>query len=98
MKRSGEQRSAQARRAVWSKRISVQCMRTSKRTSKWPSIYVSILGCSKLKCNCDKDDDNNNNDKNENDNNNNDNDENNDENDNNNDNNNNKDNNNNNNE
>ena len=61
MKRSGEQRSTQARRAVRSKRFSVQRKRTSNMTSKWPSTYVSILGYSELRCNCDKDDDNNNN-------------------------------------
>ena len=37
------QRRVRAKRAVWSKWTSERCEGTSKRTSKWPSIYVSIL-------------------------------------------------------
>ena len=40
------QRSARAKQAGWSKRMSERCEQTSKRTSEWPSTYVPILGVS----------------------------------------------------
>ena len=51
-KRANEcaQQSARAKRAVWSKRTSEHCEQTSERTSKWPSAYVPILGCSAPLC------------------------------------------------
>ena len=44
------QRSMQAKRAEWSKRMSEWCERTSKRTSEWLSTYVLILGLSEPQC------------------------------------------------
>ena len=44
------QRRARAKWAVWSKWTSERCERTSKRTSEWPSNYVSILVCSRPQC------------------------------------------------
>ena len=41
---------ARANRAVWSKRTSERCERTSERISEWPSTYVSILVCSRPQC------------------------------------------------
>ena len=40
------QRSAQAKQAVWSERMSERCKWISERTSEWPSTYVSNHGCS----------------------------------------------------
>ena len=44
------QRRARAKRAVRSKQTSERCERMSKRTSEWPSTYVSILVCSRPHC------------------------------------------------
>ena len=44
------QRRARAKRAVRSERTSERCEQTSKRTSKWPSTSVCILGCSGSQC------------------------------------------------
>ena len=44
------QRRAWVKRAVWSKQTSERCERMSERTSEWPSIYVSILVCSRPQC------------------------------------------------
>ena len=40
------QRSARAKQAMHSKRMSERCEQMSKWTSEWPSTYVLILGCS----------------------------------------------------
>ena len=47
-KRSGARK--RGKRVVQSKRTCERCERTSKWTSKWPSIYVLILGLSKPPC------------------------------------------------